>query len=41
VANIADFAGSIGHPPAYVMRGAEGAGIAELARLMLARRRAA
>ena len=41
VANIADFAGSIGHPPAYVMRGAEGAGFAELARLMLARRRAA
>jgi hypothetical protein len=39
VANIVDFAGSIEHPPTYVMRGAEGAGFAELARLMLAKRR--
>ena len=39
VANIADFAGSIAHLPTYVMRGAEGAGFAELARLMLAKRR--
>jgi len=39
VANIADFADAIEHPPAYVVRGAEGAGFAELARLMLARRR--
>jgi HAD superfamily hydrolase (TIGR01484 family) len=41
VANIADFAEAIAHPPAYVMRGAEGAGFAELARLLLARRRQA
>ena len=39
VANIADFADSIEHPPTYVMRGAEGAGFAELARLILAKRR--
>jgi hypothetical protein len=39
VANIADFVASIGHPPTYVLRGTEGAGFAELARLMLARRR--
>lgn len=39
VANIAGFAGSIEHPPAYVLRGAEGAGFAELARLILAKRR--
>jgi len=41
VANIADFVDSIEHPPAYVMRGAEGAGFAELARLILAKRRGA
>jgi len=39
VANIADFAASIEHPPTYLLRRAEGAGFAELARLMLARRR--
>ena len=39
VANIADFVDSIAHRPAYVTRGAEGAGFAELARLILARRR--
>jgi HAD superfamily hydrolase (TIGR01484 family) len=39
VANIAEFADTIEHPPAYVLRGAEGAGFAELARLILARRR--
>lgn len=39
VANIADFAASIEHPPTYVLRGAEGAGFAELARLVLAKRR--
>ncbi len=39
VANIAVFAGAIEHPPTYVMRGAEGAGFAELAQLMLAKRR--
>ncbi len=39
VANIAEFAGSIEHPPAYVLRAAEGAGFAELARLIRARRR--
>jgi hydroxymethylpyrimidine pyrophosphatase-like HAD family hydrolase len=39
VANIADFATSIEHPPIYVLRGAEGAGFAELARLILAKRR--
>ncbi len=33
------FADAIEHPPAYVVRGAEGAGFAELARLILARRR--
>lgn len=41
VANIAQFADSIRHPPTYVTRGAEGAGFAELARLILAKRRAA
>jgi len=41
VANIADFVDSIAHRPAYVTRGAEGAGFAELARLILARRRGA
>jgi len=41
VANIAAFAESITHRPAYITRGAEGAGFAELARLILARRRAA
>jgi len=41
VANITDFADSIRHPPTYVTRGAEGAGFAELARLMLAKRRGA
>jgi hypothetical protein len=39
VANIADFAATIEHPPTYVLRGAEGAGFAELARLILAKRR--
>jgi hypothetical protein len=39
VANIAEFAGTIEHKPAYVTRGAEGAGFAELARFVLARRR--
>ncbi len=39
VANIAQFADSIEHKPAYVTRGAEGAGFAELARLLLASRR--
>ena len=39
VANIADFADSIAHPPTYVTRSAEGAGFAELARLILAKRR--
>jgi HAD superfamily hydrolase (TIGR01484 family) len=39
VANIAAFADAIQHPPAYVTRAAEGAGFAELARLILARRR--
>lgn len=39
VANIADFAAAIEHKPAYVTRGAEGAGFAELARFILARRR--
>jgi HAD superfamily hydrolase (TIGR01484 family) len=41
VANIAAFADAIEHKPAYVTRGAEGEGFAELARLILARRRAA
>ena len=41
VANIAQFADAIEHRPAYITRGAEGAGFAELARLILARRRAA
>jgi len=41
VANIATFADSIEQQPAYVTRGAEGAGFAELARLILSRRRAA
>jgi HAD superfamily hydrolase (TIGR01484 family) len=41
VANIAAFADAIEHRPAYITRGAEGAGFAELARLILARRRAA
>ena len=40
VANIAAFVDSITHRPAYVTRGAEGAGFAELARLILTRRRA-
>lgn len=39
VANIAEFAHLIAHPPAFVTRGAEGAGFAELARLILAKRR--
>ena len=39
VANIAAFASAIEHKPAYITRGAEGAGFAELARLILARRR--
>jgi HAD superfamily hydrolase (TIGR01484 family) len=39
VANIAAFAEAIAHKPAYVTRGAEGEGFAELARLVLARRR--
>jgi HAD superfamily hydrolase (TIGR01484 family) len=39
VANIAQFADSIEHRPAYVTRGAEGTGFAELARLLLAARR--
>jgi len=39
VANIVDFVDSIAHRPAYVTRGAEGTGFAELARLILARRR--
>jgi hypothetical protein len=39
VANVADFADTIAHKPAYVTRSAEGAGFAELARLILARRR--
>jgi len=38
VANIAAFADSIEHKPAYVTRAAEGAGYAELARLILERR---
>jgi len=41
VANIADFVDSIAHRPAYVTRGAEGAGFTELARLILAQRRGA
>jgi hypothetical protein len=41
VANIADFAATIEHPPAYVTRRAEGAGFAELARRLLAARRGA
>jgi HAD superfamily hydrolase (TIGR01484 family) len=41
VANIAAFADAITHEPAYVTRGAEGRGFAELARLILSRRRAA
>ena len=41
VANIAAFADAIAHKPAYVTRGAEGRGFAELARLILSRRRAA
>ena len=41
VANIAEFADSIEHKLTYVTRGAEGRGFAELARLILARRRAA
>ena len=40
VANIAEFAQAIEHQPAFVTRGAEGAGFAELARIILARRRA-
>ena len=39
VANIAQFADSLQHRPAYVTRGAEGEGFAELARLLLAARR--
>lgn len=39
VANIAHFADSLQHKPAYVTRGAEGEGFAELARLLLAARR--
>jgi HAD superfamily hydrolase (TIGR01484 family) len=41
VANIAHFTASIVHKPTYVTRGAEGAGFAELARLILAKRRRA
>ncbi len=39
VANIAQFAAAIEHKPAYVTRGAEGIGFAELARLLLAARK--
>jgi hypothetical protein len=39
VANIADFAATIEHKPAYVTRRAEGDGFAELARLIVSRRR--
>ncbi len=39
VANIAQFADTITHRPSYITRGAEGAGFAELARLILAKRR--
>ena len=41
VANIADFAATIEHKPTYVTRRAEGDGFAELARLIVARRRRA
>ncbi len=38
VANIADFAATIEHPPTYVTRRAEGDGFVELARLIVSRR---
>ena len=35
VANVADFAGAIAHPPKYVTRGRSGAGFVELAELLI------